>query len=86
LFDNYSGFIEELERKLVRITVFINNASDTGVYYHFATNNARLMRAVKRSAFDGDSEFCRLRYRVLLGMNGITKFEFCSARNVEFSS
>ena len=55
---------------------------DSGIDYHLTTYHARLMCAIQGCAVNRDTEFCGLRDGVLLGMNGIAKFEFGSARNV----
>lgn len=74
-----AGFLKKLHGKLVGIGIFVYNPRYAAVDDYASADCAGLVRTVKRCSVYGNTEFCRLSNRILLGMYGITSFCTSSA-------
>lgn len=74
-----AGFLKKLHGKLVGIGIFVYNPRYAAVDDYACANRAWLVCAIKSCSVNGNTEFCRLSNRILLGMYGITSFRTSSA-------
>ena len=84
LFHQNAGFSEQFHRKIVGVGMFVDDPLNSAVYDEPRAYRAGLVRAVKRCAVNGDSEFCRLNDCVLFGVNGVAFFGASTALDAEF--
>ena len=54
-------FLKNIQREGVRVALLIHDAADACIDNHLCADAARLMRAVKRRAVDGNAKFRRLK-------------------------
>ena len=72
MFQRNAGLPEYFLCELVRIGVGVHHADNAGVHDHLGADDAGLVRAVERGAFDADTQLGSLDDGVLLGMDRVT--------------
>jgi hypothetical protein len=79
--DLYPGFPQKLQGHTVGVSFGNNDLGYAGVDQHFRANKARLMRGIKRGAFNAYPMECRLYQDILFRVQTAAKFMALAGRD-----
>ena len=77
-------FTEELDGKVVRISLLKDDALYSAVYYHLCADRAGLVGDVDGCTVDRSPHLCGLNYGVLFGVDRVAYFMAGSGGDIEF--
>jgi hypothetical protein len=77
-----SRLLQEVQRRLVRVALLINDLLHPGVDHHLGAEDAGLVGAIERCPLDADAVHCRLNDGVLLGMHRPAELVACAALHI----